>query len=143
VYCVVAVRNAIDDLGFLDQVIGIELRCLGHGGGVLHNYRSICRLNLKFESSAILTWVFSFLCTVRNAIDDSGFLDQVIGIELRQIGVPGVERRMFPDLSFYLSSKFKIREICYTYLLCVYFVFCAQCNRRFGFFGSGYRHRIE
>jgi len=59
------VRNAIDDSGFLDQVIGIELSDLGQvtgialrqtwvlWGGVFHNYCSICRLNLKFESSAI------------------------------------------------------------------------------------------
>jgi len=87
---------------------------------------------------------------VRNAIDDSGFLDQVIGIELSNLGQVtgialsclGVERRT-SQLSFYLSSKFEIREICYTYVCFLLFRNCAQCNRRFGFFGSGYRHRIE
>jgi len=49
-------------------------------------FPSICRLNLKFERSAILTYFFRFFVAVRNAIDDLGFLDQVIGIELRQIG---------------------------------------------------------
>jgi len=63
-----SVRNAIDDLGFLDQVIGIELSNLDQvtgialrqtwvlWGGVLHNYCSICRLNLKFECSAMHTY---------------------------------------------------------------------------------------
>jgi len=56
---VYAVRNAIDDLGFLDQVIGIVLRQIGViGRGVLHNYRSICRLNLKFECSAMHMYFF-------------------------------------------------------------------------------------
>jgi len=50
------------------------------------NFPSICRLNLKFESSAIHTYYLYSLFTVRNAIDDLGFLDQVIGIVLRQIG---------------------------------------------------------
>jgi len=60
-----AVRNAIDDLGFLGQVTGIELRDLGQVTGIalrlvrgverrmFPNFPSICRLNLKFESSAI------------------------------------------------------------------------------------------
>jgi len=91
--------------------------------------------------------------TVRNAIDDLGFLDQVIGIELSDLGqVTGIALRqtwvlwgrgMSSDLSFYLSSKFEIREFCYTYVLLLFMLVCAQCNRRFGFFGSGYRHRIE
>jgi len=92
-FCFYAVRNAIDDLGFLDQVIGIKL----------------------------------------------SNLDQVTGIALRL--VRGVERRT-SQLSFYLSSKFEIREFCYTYVLLLVPVCCAQCNRRFGFFGSGYRHCI-
>jgi len=62
------VRNAIDDLGFLDQVIGIELSDLGQVTGIalsclvvlrgvyFTNFHSICRLNLKFESSAIHTY---------------------------------------------------------------------------------------
>jgi len=54
--------------------------------GVLHNYRSICRLNLKFESSAIHTYFVISLGSVRNAIDDSGFLGQVTGIELSNLG---------------------------------------------------------
>jgi len=41
-----------------------------------------------------------------------------------------------------LSSKFEIREFCYTYVLYFLFDVCAQCNRRFGFFGSSYRHCI-
>jgi len=97
------VRNAIDDLGFLDQVIGIALSWFGVSRGVLHNYRSICRLNLKFESSAIHTYYCIECITVRNAIDDLGFLGQVIGIELSNLGqvtgialrlVRGVERRI-------------------------------------------------
>jgi len=81
------VRNAIDDLGFLGQVIGIELRCLEVSGGVwLPMKSSICRLNLKFGRSAILTYFIWFSTTVRNAIDDSGFLDQVIGIESSSLG---------------------------------------------------------
>jgi len=100
----------------------------------LANFHSICRLNLKFESSAIHTYFKFVRFTVRNAIDDLGFLDQVIGIELSDLGqvtgialrlVRGVERRMFPDLSFYLSSKFEIREFCYTYVL--YFLFDVLC----------------
>jgi len=51
---------------------------------------------------------------VRNAIDDLGFLDQVIGIVLRCLGV---SRGVFDKLVFYLSSKFEIREFCYTYVL--------------------------
>jgi len=47
---------------------------------------SICRLNLKFESSAIHTYCFSFVVAVRNAIDDLGFLGQVTGIELSDLG---------------------------------------------------------
>jgi len=43
---------------------------------------------------------------------------------------------------FYLSSKFEIREFCYTYVLSIVSYGCAQCNRRFGFFGSSYRHCI-
>jgi len=62
------VRNAIDDSCFLDQVIGIELSnlgqvtgialsCLGMSRGVYFtDFPSICRLNLKFESSAIHTY---------------------------------------------------------------------------------------
>jgi len=89
---------------------------------------------------------------VRNAIDDSGFLDQVIGIELSDLGqVTGIALRQtwvlwvrcISQLLFYLSSKFEIREFCYTYVLFFFGWSCAQCNRRFGFFGSGYRHRIE
>jgi len=89
---------------------------------------------------------------VRNAIDDLGFLGQVTGIELSDLGhvtgialrlVRGVERRICHCIVFYLSSKFEIREFCYTYVLFACFDVCAQCNRRFGFFGSGYRHRIE
>jgi len=81
------VRNAIDDLGFLDQVIGIVSRCLDVLRGVLGIQKSsICRLNLKFESSAIHTYFCIFGLAVRNAIDDLGFLDQVIGIELSNLG---------------------------------------------------------
>jgi len=89
---------------------------------------------------------------VRNAIDDLGFLDQVIGIELSDLGqVTGIAlrqtlvlwKRCISQLLFYLSSKFEIREFCYTYVLLWLIVICAQCNRRFRFFGSGYRHRIE
>jgi len=50
------------------------------------DFRSICRLNLKFESSAIHTYSLLFMLAVRNAIDDLGFLDQVIGIELSSLG---------------------------------------------------------
>jgi len=93
-----AVRNAIDDLGFLDQVIGIELSNLGQVTGIalsclgvlgevyLATKSSICRLNLKFESSAIHTYFVCCLASVRNAIDDLGFLGQVIGIELSNLG---------------------------------------------------------
>jgi len=49
------------------------------------NFPSICRLNLKFESSAIHTYYYPVYVSVRNAIDDSGFLDQVIGIELSNL----------------------------------------------------------
>jgi len=92
------VRNAIDDLGFLGQVTGIELSNLGQVTGIalrrgrslecvyFTDFPSICRLNLKFESSAIHMYVLLFPWTVRNAIDDSGFLDQVIGIELSNLG---------------------------------------------------------
>jgi len=81
------VRNAIDDSGFLDQVIGIELLRFGSWERCIWPTKSsICRLNLKFESSAILTYFFGVLLSVRNAIDDSGFLDQVIGIELSSLG---------------------------------------------------------
>jgi len=68
---------------------------------------------------------------VRNAIDDSGFLDQVIGIVSRCLGVSG---GVSVNKVFYLSSKFEIREFCYTYVLYFVFCVCAQCNRRFGFF---------
>jgi len=137
---VYAVRNAIDDLGFLDQVIGIVLRCLGCREVYVSNFPSICRLNLKFESSAIHTYYWFICCSVRNAIDDLGFLDQVIGIVSRCFGC---REAYLSPIVFYLSSKFEIREFCYTYVLWVYSLVCAQCNRRFGFFGSGYRHRIE
>jgi len=49
-------------------------------------FPSICRLNLKFGRSAILTYFIGWLLSVRNAIDDSGFLDQVIGIDLSDLG---------------------------------------------------------
>jgi len=71
-------------------VIWVKLQALhcvrlgSFGGGVFHNYCSI--LNLKFESSAIHTYCLYFVLAVRNAIDDSGFLDQVIGIELSNLG---------------------------------------------------------
>jgi len=64
---------------------------------------SICRLNLKFESSAIHTYYTMVNVAVRNAIDDLGFLGQVTGIELSDFGqvtgialrlVRGVERRI-------------------------------------------------
>jgi len=67
------------------------------------NRSSICRLNLKFESSAIHTYYELSVLAVRNAMDDLGFLDQVIGIELSDLGqvtgialrlVRGVERRI-------------------------------------------------
>jgi len=51
------------------------------------NFPSICRLNLKFECSAMHMYFCSYFGSVRNAIDDLGFLDQVIGIVLRQIWV--------------------------------------------------------
>jgi len=50
------------------------------------NFPSICRLNLKFESSAIHMYFFLSVGSVRNAIDDLGFLDQVIGIVSRCLG---------------------------------------------------------
>jgi len=67
------------------------------------NFPSICRLNLKFECSAMHMYFGLSDLSVRNAIDDLGFLDQVIGIELSNLGqvtgialrlVRGVERRI-------------------------------------------------
>jgi len=93
------VRNAIDDSGFLGQVTGIELSNLGQVTGIALSwfgvsrgvcfltFPSICRLNLKFESSAIHTYYWLSLGSVRNAIDDLGFLDQVIGIVLLRLGL--------------------------------------------------------
>jgi len=66
---------------------------------------------------------------VRNAIDDLGFLGQVTGIELSNLDqVTGIALRqtwvlwggVFVNIVFYLSSKFEIREFCYTYVLCYF-----------------------
>jgi len=124
-------------------VIWVKLQALhcvrlgSFGGGVLHNYCSICRLNLKFESSAIHTYFCLVLVAVRNAIDDLGFLDQVIGIELSDLGqVTGIALRQTWVLWGRCISQllFYFRVFCYAYVLYVSFVNCAQCNGRFGFF---------
>jgi len=77
---------------------------------------SICRLNLIFGWSGLHRYFCIDMYALRNAITDSWFSGQVIGIAKRLGGGSvrwlGVERRISPiDEVFYLSSKFNIRVI--------------------------------